>query len=176
MAQRFARLLGVLSVFALIPVGCIEPEGTSTVNTPSLDDSKEKPILAEYLAYHQDQGLLADLSIADIHFVPHSCYLSGAGEARLERYAELLASTGGTLNYDTRVRDKTLIEARLNTAKAFLAKAFPSDHDIDVISGMPGGRGMVATEAIGGQAVAREPEARGTAYNFGSAGGSSSGG
>lgn len=178
MAQWIARLLGIVSLFALSTAGCIEPEDTTSVNSPSYGDSEKRGTLAEYLAYHNDQGMLADLSITDIHFVSHSSQLSGTGVARLERYAELLASTGGTLNYNTKTRDKTLIEARLNTARTFLAEAFPSQHSIDVATGLPGGRGMVAKEAIGGQTVAKQAEPRGTSYNLGgrSGGTGSSGG
>jgi len=98
--------------------------------------------------------------------VPHSAHLSGTGEARLARYAELLADTGGTLNYDTSLRDKKLVEARLAAARKYLRQQVAGRHVIRVVLGMPGGRGMNAVEAAAAQDVAKQPEPRGTAYHL----------
>lgn len=167
MALRIIRFLAVcIILLACTPSGCVEPEGSRMINHPALSDSSTEDNVAEFFAYHNDQGMLADMAIADIHFVPHSTRLSGTGLARLERYAELLATTGGTLHYDTALQDKQLIEARLDTAKRFLASAIPSNQAVQVVLGLPGGRGMRAEEAAAGDAVARQPEQRSTAYDL----------
>lgn len=173
------RLRGMLCAGAVLAVAagaCVPPEDTVSINSPSLSEFGEEQSLGEYFAYHNDQGMLADRSIADIHFIPHTAELSGTGQARLERYAELLATTGGTLHYDTALGDETLLEARLASAKSFISKAVPSVHPIDVVLGIPGGRGLRATEAYAGQEIAREPEPRGTAYHLRGAGGAASAG
>jgi hypothetical protein len=108
--------------------------------------------------------MLADMSIADIHFVPHSTFLSGAGEARLERYAELLAAHGGSLNYDTAINDGKLLDARLKSARDFLAQACPGGQPVDVMIGPSGGRGMSNKEASEAAAVAQQAEPRKNSY------------
>src|SRR6185503_16118755 len=112
------------------------------------------------------QGMMADMSISDIHFIPHSAELSGTGVARLERFAELLSESGGTLNYDTGSTDMALVDRRMATAEAYLAKCMPQSKRVAVVLGMPGGPGMRAKEAIAGQNVAQQPEERTRAYRL----------
>ncbi|HVP10333.1 MAG TPA: hypothetical protein VMV94_04000 [Phycisphaerae bacterium] len=185
MRLRIDTLAGVLltwSVACLLASasGCAE-RTCPRLNAPPQGDAEEQPAMSEYYAYHDDQGMLADMSIADIHFVPHSPQLSGVGEARLQRYAELLAATGGCLHYDTALRDESLIEARLATARSFVRDTLPSAKTIEIAVGLPGGRGMTAKEAKGGVNVAKQAEPRANAYHLndfmqGGGGGGSTGG
>jgi hypothetical protein len=151
----------------LVPgmTGCAEPP-RARLNAPPQGDATAHSRLCQYFAYHDDQGMMADLSIADIHFVPHSPDLSGVGEARLARYAELLASSGGCIHYSTTIRDPMLIDARLARARAYLKEAVPSSRNIDVIVGLPGGRGLTAKEASSAKAVAQQAEPRSSAYKL----------
>jgi hypothetical protein len=167
--------VGVSALLLALGLAC-NPQETVSMNGPQREDSPPQPEMAEYFANHNDQGMMHDMSIADLHFIPHSPNLSGAGEARLERYAELLATSGGTLCYDTRIENKELLDARLAMAREFLAHAVPGRNEVRVELGMAGGRGMMATEAIAGQGVARQPEARGPAYNLNVQSSSSGGG
>lgn len=176
--REIAYQAGAVILSACLLTGCIQPEEPSRLNSPPSGASDNQSDLSEFYAYHNDQGMVADSSIADIHFVPHSVHLSGTGEARLERYAELMAQSGGTLYYDTSLCDDELIDARLAVARSFLMKCGASAQPIQIVVGLPGGRGMNATEAAAGQAIARQPESRGTAYKLaggGSGGGGSSG-
>ncbi|HKQ46697.1 MAG TPA: hypothetical protein VJZ71_01360 [Phycisphaerae bacterium] len=143
--------------------GCAANEYTR-LNSPPQGEAPCHPTWTDYYTYHNDQGMLADMSIADIHFVPHSTCLSGVGEARLERYAELLAARGGTLNYDTAMNDPKLLDARLQAARDFLAQACPGGQPVDVLVGPAGGRGMSNKEASEGAAVAQQAEPRKNAY------------
>jgi len=149
----------------LAACACV-PQPNERLNSPPQGESDRHPGWAAYYTYHNDQGMLADMSIADIHFVPHSTALSGVGEARLARYAELLAARGGTLNYDSALTDdhKGLVNERLCVAKAFMAEAVPGAEAIDVIVGPAGGRGMSAQEALGAEDVAKQAEPRPSAY------------
>lgn len=137
-----------LTTALLLPtlVGC--PPGPSRLNAPPQGASIQQPELHKNFDYMQDQALMADLSIADMHFIPHTAELSGAGRARLERYAELLAGHGGTLTFDTSLTDEELIAARLQTAENFVNNYVPDNNRIAVVTGLPGGRGMTADEAI----------------------------
>lgn len=151
---------------ALAALACQQPEETSTINTPPTDPAESRRELAQFFAYHQDQGMVSDRSLADIHFIPGSTHLSGTGEARLARYAELFSDSGGTLTYDTRIKDSSLVNGRLDAARKFLAQYNVGGPQIQVALGMPGGRGMSAFETSAGQAVAQQPEPRGTAYRL----------
>jgi hypothetical protein len=152
----------------LLPLisGC-PPTENSRLNAPPQGESADAPtVLGENYAYHNDQGMMADMSIADLHFVPHGTELSGVGIARLERYAELLASSGGTIHYSTATRDPELASRRVSVANNFLRQSIPGARPIVVVLGLPGGRGMPAKEAIADSAVARTAEPRATAYNL----------
>jgi hypothetical protein len=153
---------------ALLPLisGC-PPTERPRLNAPPQGDSQETPtVMGENFAYHNDQGMLADMSIADLHFVPHGTELSGVGIARLERYAELLASSGGTIHYSTSIRDPEMASRRVSVANNFLRQSIPGSRPIVVVLGLPGGRGMPGKEAILDQAVARQPEPRAAAYHL----------
>lgn len=163
MASRLRAVSYLLALSPALTGGCAG-EPFTRLNAPPQGPGEERPAWADMYTYHNDQGMLADLSIADIHFVPHTSELSGVGEARLERYAELLAGRGGTINYDTAMDDEELLAERLSTAKQFLAQAMPSQKSIEVALGPPGGRGMGHREALAGEAVAKQPEPRKNAY------------
>ncbi len=162
----FSGVRGViLCVLAsvMLASGCGEQK-RERLNSPPQGAADDHPRMAQVFAYHNDQGMLADMSIADIHFVPHTSDLSGVGEARLERYAELLATTGGSIRYDTGLRNEKLIAERLASAGRFLRQALPSTGTIEVATGLPGGRGMTVQESSSGRAVAHQAEPRQTAY------------
>ncbi|MBN2562975.1 MAG: hypothetical protein JXQ75_18790 [Phycisphaerae bacterium] len=166
MNWRFGLSMGVLALLVGGFAGCARPLEPQRMNAPPQGDGLDHPEWADYYVYHNDQGMMADMSIADIHFVPGSDDLSGTGVARLERYAELLATRGGTLHYTPTVDDEALIKARVTAAEAFLAQAIPSKNVIEVVVGLAGGRGMEAKEAVAGKAVAQTAETRGKAYNL----------
>lgn len=156
-----------LPILFLMPAwGACQPDEHVQANAPPQGYGSEHPVITEYYVYHNDQGMLADRCIADIHFIPHTTDLSATGLARLERYAELLATSGGTLHYDTMITDEILLAGRLETATAFLAEVLPSTQSIEVVRGMAGGPGMTGQEAIDAAAVAQQPEPRGTAYKL----------
>lgn len=160
----YHRMAAAGSLLFVVLVSACAPYPYTRLNSPPQGDAEQRPEWADYYTYHNDQGMLADMSISDIHFVPHTTALSGTGEARLERYAELLATRDGTIAYDTMQTDPELIEKRMDTAQAFLAQALPGKRKFNVEMGPPGGRGMTSREAIPGDLVARQPEPRANAY------------
>ncbi len=158
--------LYVACAAALGLTACADPEPKQSLNSPNSSDPTDRPSVAEFFAYQNDQGMIADMAIADIHFVPHSSALSGTGVARLERYAELLAATGGEVRYATALSDDALVSERLAAAKDFLAQVIPSSQCVEVVLGLPGGRGMTAREALTGREVAEQAEQRDVAYRL----------
>ena len=151
---------------AAILSGCHKPEPTITMNAPPGGDDGRRSSVSEFFAYHNDQGMMADLGIADMHFVSDSEHLNGTGEARLERYAELLATSGGKLYYDTKLDDSVLVNARMRVAREFLMQVSPGSKRVEIVLGMPRGRGMDAVESAAGRGVAQQPEPRGPAYHL----------
>jgi len=163
----------VAGVFLVMPflTGC-QTDDHLRANAPPQGYAEDHPRITHYFVYHNDQGMIADMSIADMHFIAHTSELSGAGEARLGRYAELLALSGGIINFDTKLRNEDMILARLASAREFLADSVPGARPVDVVVGLAGGPGMRSQEAAAGVAVAKQPEPRGTAYKLATAGGS----
>jgi hypothetical protein len=151
-----------LAPLALLAASCV-PDKPRLNSPPQGFEEPQSPMVA-YYAYHNDQGMLADMSIADIHFVAHQPVLSAAGEARMARYAELLATFGGTIHYDTALTDEKLLKSRLVAANDFLKKTVPGSKPVTVAIGLAGGRGMSAKEAKGALDVAAQPEPRENAY------------
>lgn len=152
---------------AVLCVGaCADPKPHTQLNAPPVGHADAHPEWSEVYVYHNDQGLMADMSIADIHFLPHTSELSGTGEARLGRYAELLATIGGTLYYDTMLTNEDLVKARIRTAREFLSDAVPGAKPISVVVGLPGSQGMTAREAIADRDIAQQPEPRQRAYDL----------
>lgn len=163
---RPIRILLCMCCAAALSATACAPEPYTRLNAPPQGEGDSRPVWADYYTYHNDQAMLADMSIADLHFVPHSTELSGVGQARLERYAELLAGRGGTLYYDTAIEDETLLASRIDTARQFLAQAIPGQQRVELVVGPPGGRGMDAREQLSGQAVAKQAEPRQNAYRL----------
>ena len=136
------------------------------LNSPPQGYAEPHHPMASYYAYHNDQGMLADMSIVDLHFIPHSAQLSATGQARLERYAELLSTSGGTIHYDPQISDDSLIKARVAAANLFLTETPANSTRTQVAIGAAGGRGMTAQEASLAKGVAKQPEPRNTAYKL----------
>lgn len=105
-----------------------------------------------------DNALVSDMSMADIHFVPHTTVLNALGEQRLRRYADLLMFEGGTLYLETTSTDEAMHQARIASIGNFLASAGIEDDRIAVAVGIRAGRGIAAVEAIQVKQNAFAPE------------------
>lgn len=124
-----------------------------------------------------DNAMLQDMSVAAIHFVPHTSTLNSLGELRLQRYADLLRHRGGTLYYQTATMDQEFNDARLASVSTFLAGTEIGGDRISIQSGLSVGRGMTAVEAIQVKEIEFAPEQAGlTDLVGGSSGGFGAGG
>jgi hypothetical protein len=131
----------VCAIFALFVAGGCPPHPHERLNTPPQGANDVPSEHQASFAYMHDNAMLMEMCLRDMHFVPHQSMLSGLGEARLDRYAELLAECGGTLHYEHATLDKDLIQARLDSARRYLEER----HDngalaITVEVGLSGGR------------------------------------
>jgi len=129
-------------------IGCATTGPADRLNSPPQGDSNRPNALAPQFTFMADNAMLHDMSIADIHFVPHTSELSGTGVARLTRMAKLLEIYGGTVRYETFEKDEALVEARLDHAREFIAGTGCDMDRVKVETMISGGRGLKATEAI----------------------------
>lgn len=140
------RLLVCLAAIGLACSGCQEP--APRVNASPAGQAEAKGELQDTYAYMIDNGLLADMSVSDVHFLPHRPLLSSLGEQRVQRLAALIHMYGGTIRFSTRESDDALVAQRTTVIKAALA-AEGIDTTAEVVKGeLPGGRGMDAAQAI----------------------------
>lgn len=124
-----------------------------------------------------DNAMLQDMSVASIHFVPHTSMLNSLGEQRLRKYADLLMDRGGTLYYQATTLDEEVNDARMASISNFLAGTGIADDRITTEPGLSVGRGLAAVEAILVKERAFAPDQTGlTDLVSGSSGGFSVGG
>jgi hypothetical protein len=148
--MMFAFRIGVAGSL-LLAVGCnLPPE---RLNAPPQGSTDYPCKTQEPFAYMVDNAMLEDLSLADIHFVPHTAYLNGLGVRRLERYAKLLTVYGGSIRYSTSLTDSPMVERRMGNIRAYLATTGIPEGRVKVAQGIPGGKGMSAKEAVASKAV-----------------------
>ena len=108
--------------------------------------SREEP--REHFTYMVDNAMLHDMSVADIHFVPHTAELSGTGAARLNRMATLLDTYGGTVRYETFNTDEAFVKQRLDHVHEYIALTGCDMGRVQVKAMISGGRGMSASKAM----------------------------
>jgi hypothetical protein len=118
------------------------------LNAPPHGDSTNKSEMHATYAHMVDNALLEDMTISDLHFIPHRPLLNSLGEVRLRRLASLMEEYGGVLRYNTDLDDGELLNARADAVVAFLARAGIDTQKEVLRRDLPGGRGMPADEAI----------------------------
>lgn len=140
-----ANLLFGTALITLLAGACQGP--AKRLNAPPQGVSNQPHPLQADMTYMVDNGMLYDMSVVDIHFVPHTDEISSLGARRLNRYAEMLLQIGGTIHYDASPReDDELIQARIESVKTFLADAGVDLDKVTVERGMSRGRGVTARE------------------------------
>jgi len=127
-------------------VGCQQP--VTRLNAPPHGTTECPSRMQDMYVSMQDNGLLADMSISDVHFVPQRTMLNSLGEERLARLAGLLEAYGGTIRLSTNETDDKLRVGRMAAVREFLC-AVGIDTTAEVLTlDSPAGRGMPASEAI----------------------------
>jgi hypothetical protein len=140
------RPLVVAAGLTLLAVGCNTPD--ARLNAPPHGTPYETTDTQGTFVYMVDNALLADMTVSDMHFLPHRALLSDLGRQRLSRLASLMEAYGGTVRFNTELTDEDLIAQRTEVIVDFLAGAgVDTTHEV-VTRDMPGGKGMLATEAI----------------------------
>ncbi len=135
----------LLVVLPFIGFGCAKP--TERLNAPPQGHSCYPNAMQDNYTPMADNAMLADMSMSDAHFVPHTSELSGTGVRRLDRYASLLKIYGGTLHYDG-TGEEAMSKARIDRMTQFLVCAGVDPNKFSVEPGMAGGSGMRSDEAL----------------------------
>jgi len=137
----------LLSVGVLLWVGgCNSP--AQRLNAPPHGQALRTSDMQGTFTYMADNALLADMTISDMHFLPHRAALNDLGVQRLSRLASLLEAYGGTIRFNTDLTDKELVSRRIEAVRDFLAEAGIDTTREVVVRDIPGGEGMAATEAL----------------------------
>ena len=141
------RHLSIAScALAVCLCGC--PQPTERLNAPPQGTAEHTSEMRPFFTYMTDNATLSDMSVADIHFVPHTTELNSLGADRLSRIAQLIETYGGTVRYATRLQDEELVDQRLAHTRDFLAAAGADMERVEVIVAMAGADYMPADEAI----------------------------
>jgi len=91
---------------------------------------------------------LADMSLADVHFLPHRPGLNSTGTQRLNHLAWLVDQYGGAIKLDLEEPKGELTDGRVAMVKAYLECWGLPAEKIKVEVGLPDQEGMNAKEAI----------------------------
>ncbi len=148
-----------LSFGLSVLMGCAAQEKKDDV-TPLRAQSMSEMRL-ELSMTHQamtDSALMHDMSLADIHFVPHTSHLNLLGMRRLDRYVDLLNEYGGTLYLESVDTREESLSQRREQVVAYLDDVGVENDRITVASGVSAGSGMSATEAIEVKKQAYKPK------------------
>jgi hypothetical protein len=145
MLGTYRFVLPVLTALLVMVTACNEPAKERHTWAPSADDVRAER--NAHLSTMVDNAILSDMSLADIHFIPHTAEISGVGEARLARMAKLLNTYGGTVRYETQLTDEDMIALRLDHVREYLALTGCDMKRVEVTTGLPGGQGMWGDEA-----------------------------
>lgn len=140
--MRYALLIA--AVFALS--GCHEQ--TARVNAPPHGQPENVNDMQGTFVYMTDNALLSNMTVSDMHFLPHRALLSPVGEERVRRLASLMDAYGGTIRLNSDEEDTALVDARLKAVKDYLTELGVDTTKEVVQADLPGGRGMDANQAI----------------------------
>jgi hypothetical protein len=135
-----------VALLASLATACSSPQ--PRLNAPPHGVAEEVSNMQSMYSHMVDNALLTDMTISDMHFLPHRAILSTLGEQRLSRLASLMQTYGGVIRFNTDQQDQDLIDARLETVLAFLREAGVDTSTEVVRRDLAGGTGMEAREAI----------------------------
>lgn len=140
------RRLSIVPALLFLSTACNNVQSSSDVQMSRMNSSMDR--YGAHNTHMVDNAILRDLSVADIHFIPHTAELSGVGEARLSRMAKLLHTYGGNVRYETLTTDEEMIKQRLAHVREYLALTGCNMERVVITAGMAGGRGLPGDEAV----------------------------
>ena len=148
MREIMLRSSAAVALGALLIAGCEAGGGKSASQAQLAKIHEMKQAPREYPSWMVDNAVMHDMSLADIHFIPHSSELSGTGVARLDRMAVPLDTYGGTVRFETDATEDALTKERIAHVHEYLAMTGCNMSRVTIETGLPGGRGMDASHAL----------------------------
>jgi hypothetical protein len=139
---------GLVGVFAMVAVNAGCSEKSERLNAPPQGTTERPSPMQKHFNPMVDNAMKRDRSIADVHFEPQVAELSGLGVWRIARVADVLSATGGSIRYETALRDQDLIDARLQSVRDFLAASGYDTDRIKVESGLSPNSTATAASAM----------------------------
>lgn len=139
-------------VIAILLAGCADMQ---VQQDPLLSQQLDCTAMHRYYDPMIANGAAYDMSVADIHFFPHSNHLNDLGVRRLDRLRAALEGHGGTVRYETRSTDEDGNAARVEEITHYLVDSGLDMTHVEVAAMMSGGRGMAAMEALEARTKAR---------------------
>lgn len=130
----------------LFCLGCSEP--SKRLNAPPHGPAAEVSELQAPLENQVNNALLADMTISDVHFLPHRPALSNLGDLRVNRLIALMRDHGGTIRLSSDLEDAELLAARTEVVMERLTAAGIDTSKEVLVQDMAGGRGMDASEVV----------------------------
>lgn len=140
------RRTSLLLFGATVAAGCQSP--APRINAPPHGAASSVHDMQGTFVYMGDNALLADMTVADVHFRPHRAELTTLGSERVRRLKQLIDEYGGTIRVNSNLTDKELLEKRLEAVRAYLGELGAESPANLVVADIPGGAGMDAAEAI----------------------------
>jgi hypothetical protein len=141
------RRLALLPTLVIAATACNKDVQTATdIHHARMDEARRTS--GAHLTHMVDNAILRDMSLADIHFIPHSDEISGVGEVRLNRMAALLNTYGGIVRYETLEKDEPLIQRRLAHVREYLELTGCEMERVEIVAMISGGRGLPGDEAV----------------------------
>ena len=140
------QLLVWIAALSLTCFACKSPQ--PRLNAPPHGTAEKTSQLQSMYEHMIDNALLEEMTVSDIHFLPHRSILNTLGQQRLSRLASLMEAYGGEIRFNTNLEDEQLIDQRLDIVLEFLREA-GLDTSAEILRrDLPGGPGIDATEAI----------------------------
>jgi hypothetical protein len=142
-------ITAITAALALTSTVCTGKDKVQTAMDVQMERmDRDKAHYGTHIRDMADNAILQDMSVADLHFVPHTSELSGTGADRLDRMAVLLNTYGGTVRYETDLRDQEMLKRRMDHVHEYLTVAGCNMDKVEVKAMISGGRGMAADKAI----------------------------
>ncbi len=143
--KKFQIVVGFAAV--VVVVGCSQKTQTTTQRTEALmDETLANP--KAYLTAMVDNAMIHDMTMADMHFVPHTEELNGTGVNRLDRLALYLDTYGGKVRYETYSTDQEMIAQRMKHVHEYLELTGCDMTRVDIVAAISGGRLTPANQTI----------------------------
>jgi len=137
-----------LVLVPVLAVGCSSNESEIDPDPTEIEHAYQAEDGHATFDHMVDAAVMADMTVADYHFVPRRAILTPLGMQRVARLADIIDEYGGEVRFNTRETDESLIAERSSAISTALQKNGLDPSSSHVTLNIPGSIGMDAREAI----------------------------